>query len=160
MNIAMKLPDNDKYFVFGGLPLLVNRMQSVGDTITRTITLKQWTVLLVVRDMPEGSSITDIAQQHGSSRQNVKKLLDRLSKLGYIEFRSAPGDKRSHAVHMTQKGIEDMVRISEVGGAFVERIFTGITSDDIAATGRTIAQLIENLDEMMQDTRLIRERGL
>ena len=147
----MKQPDNDKYFVFAATSLLANRLQVIGSSVTGTITFKQWLVMLIIRDMPDGSSLTDIAEQHGSTRQNVKKLLDGLSRQGYVTLKQHESDKRSYAVFMTDKGASDMQRISKVGGEFVESLFAGTDAEDVAGARRVIMQLLINLDEFDEE---------
>lgn len=145
--MKMKLPDNDRYFVFAGTSMLANRIQAVGSTVIESITYKQWHILLIVRDMPKGSSLTDIATQHGSSRQNVKKLLHSLAEQGYVEILMDEADKRSSAVYLTEKGTEVMLQVSRVGEEFVNTIFSGIGDEDVAAARRVIMQLFTNLEQ-------------
>lgn len=144
--MKMKKPSSDKSFVFGATPMLANKLDLVGSTVTREITFKQWLVLLIVRDMPEGSSISDIAAQHGSTRQNVKKLLDGLAREGYVELRRQATDKRSYAVSLTNKGKESMERISVVGFRFVDSLFANTSKEDVAATRRVMEQLLNTLN--------------
>lgn len=143
-----RLPDNDAYFVFGSLPVVGNLIQTRGDRITREVTFKQWTLLLVVRDMPPGSSVTQIAAQHGSSRQNIKRMLDVLMRRGYVSVRPDPEDRRGYRVDLTEPGRRLMASVSEVGGRFVAEIFEGIDPADLAAARRVLWQLIENLQTM------------
>lgn len=147
----MKKPDNDQYFVFGAIPMCANRLQAIGSKVTQAITFKQWLVLLVVRDMPKGSSLSQIAEQHGSSHQNVKKLLRGLEDLGYVTLRSSEEDKRSCEVTLTEKGEVDMQRISRVGSLFVGEVFEGIDEKDVAAARRVIDQMLDNLDRIKEE---------
>lgn len=146
--MKMKKPDSDQSFVFGATSMLANRLEVIGSTVTKEMTFKQWLVLLIVRDMPEGSSVADIAAQHGSTRQNVKKLLDGLAQENYVELKRHPSDKRSYAVSLTRKGKESMDRISIAGFKFVDRLFAGTAKEDVAASRRVMEQLLNNLNAM------------
>jgi|GEM_PF-2639232 len=148
--LKMKQPDSDLNFVVGATPMFANRLQTVASRVTGDVTFKQWLVLLIIRDMPEGSSATEIAQQHGSTRQNVIKILSELSRQGYVNITTDDSDKRSYAVFLTQKSREEMGRISVAGEEFVLAIFEGIDRSDIAATRRVIMQLILNLDQFSE----------
>jgi len=145
----MQEPKNDQNYVFSATSMLANRLQVAGDQVTGSITFKQWLVLLIVREMPVGSSVTDIAQQHGSTRQNVTKLLRELSRQGYVQVNQAESDKRSYAVFMTEEGSALMKRISQPGAEFVRALFNDINPEDVAATRRVMRQLLLNLDAIM-----------
>ncbi|MCL2881746.1 MAG: MarR family transcriptional regulator [Coriobacteriia bacterium] len=148
----MREPESDRRYVFGATPMLANHLQMVGNSVTGVITFKQWLILLIVREMPVGSSVTEIARQHGSTRQNTMKLLRELSQQGYLEIRQAETDKRSYAIFMTDEGQATMERISKAGNAFVSALFDGISSADITATRRTITRLLHNLDAIAATT--------
>lgn len=147
----MKLPVNDQYFVFGAIPMCANRLQVVGTGITQDISFKQWLVLLIVRDVPAGSSLSSIAAQHGSTHQNVKKLLVGLEQSGYVRLERSQEDKRSYAVYMTEKGTAYMKRISEIGALFVKDVFSGVDDADVSAARRVIGRMLENLDTIKEE---------
>jgi len=144
----MRQPKNDQNFVFSATPMLANRLQVAGDQVTGSITFKQWLVLLIVREMPVGSSVTEIARQHGSTRQNVMKLLRELSQQGYVQIKQAETDKRSYAVFMTPAGSATMKRISVPGNDFVRALFSGSSPSDIAVMRRVMTQMLCNLESL------------
>ena len=149
----MREPENDQNYVFTAVSLLANRLQAAGDQVTGSITFKQWLVLLIVREMPVGSSITEIAQQQGNSRQNTMKLLRELSRQNYIQIRRAESDKRSYAVFITKEGTALMKRISQPGGDFIRALFGGVSPADIASMRRVMTRLFLNLDSLTDNLR-------
>ena len=144
----MRQPKSDQNYVFSATSMLANRLQVAGDQVTGDISFKQWLVLLIVREMPVGSSVADIARQHGSTRQNVMKLLRELSLRGYVRIEQAETDKRSYAVFMTEEGSATMKRISVSGNDFVCALFNGSSPSDIAVMRRVMTQMLFNLDSL------------
>jgi len=146
--LKMRQPADDRNFIFAAAPMLANRLQVVGSQVTEAITFKQWLILLIVREMPAKSTVSEIAKQYGSSRQNAKKLLDSLAKIEYVLLEQDPEDKRSYAVSITQRGKKFMKDAEKPGNAFVNMVFEGCTENDIAATKRVIMQTLINLDSL------------
>lgn len=52
----------------------------------------------------EGITQQDLASRLFVTKGNVSGLVDRLEASGLVERRSIPGDRRSHAMHLTEKG--------------------------------------------------------
>jgi MarR family transcriptional regulator, organic hydroperoxide resistance regulator len=52
----------------------------------------------------EGITQQDLASRLFVTKGNVSGLVDRLEASGLVERRSIPGDRRSHAMHLTDKG--------------------------------------------------------
>ena len=53
---------------------------------------------------PEGARPSELAAQRGISKQAVNYLLGELERLGYIERRPDPDDRRSKRVALTRRG--------------------------------------------------------
>src|SRR5262245_14277961 len=53
---------------------------------------------------PDGMRPTDLATRLGISKQAVNYLLGELEKLGYLERRPDPDDRRSRRIHLTDRG--------------------------------------------------------
>src|SRR5690554_262703 len=63
-----------KAHIFGGLFLLANRLQALGDGLDDKITLKQWLFIASIIGSEQVSlAITELANYIGTSRQNAKK---------------------------------------------------------------------------------------
>jgi DNA-binding MarR family transcriptional regulator len=143
---------NDKYFIHGGIFLLSNKMQAVGDRITGEITTKQWFLLLFIRGMDEAlPSITEIAKQMDSTRQNVTQMLRVLEKNGFVSLSVIPEDKRSVGVSLKEKAYEMLDEISKTGAHFIQRLFEGISESETACAAGVLRKLFENLEEMEEE---------
>lgn len=137
-----------KHLIHGGIFLLANKMQLVGDRLTGDITSKQWFLLLQISQMEATPSLSAIAQEVDSTRQNVTKMLAPLAKKGYVRLTQDPADRRSHCVELTPRCHTRMGEISGVGQGFINRMLDGATPEDIEATGRVFLRMMQNLEEM------------
>jgi len=73
----------------------------------------EFSVLALIARIP-GQKQTQIAAQLGIKRANFVALMDGLERRGLAERRKAPGDKRSHSLHLTPEGrqfVENMVEV-------------------------------------------------
>jgi DNA-binding MarR family transcriptional regulator len=95
----------------------------------------------------DGRSQQAIAELMGVNATRMVFLTDELEKLGLVERRRNPADRRSHALHLTEAGTAMLARVREVTAAH-EADITASLSD--AERGELAALL----------RRLAREQGL
>ncbi len=67
------------------------------------LSIPQFDVLSTLTEQ-QGLSQSDLAQRLYVTKGNVSGLIDRLVDAGYVERRSAPGDRRSNALFLTAAG--------------------------------------------------------
>jgi MarR family transcriptional regulator, organic hydroperoxide resistance regulator len=76
----------------------------MGQTLKPTgLSIPQFDVLSTLTEQ-EGLSQSDLATRLYVTKGNVSGLIDRLVDAGFVERRSAPGDRRSNAVFLTPTG--------------------------------------------------------
>ncbi len=76
----------------------------MGQTLKPTgLSIPQFDVLSTLTEQ-EGLSQSDLATRLYVTKGNVSGLIDRLVDAGFVERRSAPGDRRSNAVFLTLEG--------------------------------------------------------
>lgn len=139
---------SDKHFIHGGIFLLANQLQMVGDEVTGEISSKQWFVLLALSQMDGEVSITRLSEEIRSSRQNTAVLLRQLEKKEMIERVPSSNDRRSQVVLLTAKGRETVRRISKVGQRFMEDLFRDVTDEEIDYSKVLFQKLLRNMDYM------------
>jgi DNA-binding MarR family transcriptional regulator len=92
------------------------------------------------RDVIRPSEIAGIQHVHPSL---VTRQIRELERLGYIEVRGDPADRRASLVSMTSAGARKMSQLQQVG---VER-FATFVADWEPAQVRTLAALLEKLEQ-------------
>lgn len=102
---------------------LHQRLQALGAQTLRPIGLSipQFDVLSNLTER-EGMSQSELAQRLFVTKGNVSGLIDRLVEAGYVERRAAPGDRRSHALFLTDAG-----RAAAERGLALQIAYIGVT---------------------------------
>jgi DNA-binding MarR family transcriptional regulator len=95
----------------------------------------------------DGRSQHAIAELIGVNATRMVFLTDELERLGLVERRRNPADRRSHALHLTEAGTAMLARVREVSAAHEAAITASLT-------GAERQQLLDLL------RRLARDQGL
>jgi DNA-binding MarR family transcriptional regulator len=108
----------------------------------------------------EGTRATELARRSGRHKQIIGRIVDELERLGYVERRPEPTDRRAKLVVPTERGREVM-RLSDEIILDVERLQAAAlgqaTYDDFK---RTLGAVVESLtrEEEVELTRDARAR--
>ena len=88
---------------------------------------------------PEGTRLTDLAEQSGFTKQAVGEVADDLERLGFVERLADPQDGRAKLIRLTDRGAESRaagVRImGEIEAEWAERL-----GEDAVATLREVLE--------------------
>ena len=138
-----------RYLAFGLLFAASNRLETAGDRYLQELTAKQWYLLLCLTTFFERPpTLSQLAGQMGSSRQNVKQLALKLEKKGFVALVRDESDRRALRVAPTERLEEYRAQRQEQDGAFVEELFAGVAPADLAAANRLLLALCNRLEEM------------
>lgn len=144
----MRAPKNAKYILFGGTFVLANKLQLIGDNNVKGLTTKQWFLLANLIDLSKEEPVTlsKLAYEMDSSRQNVARMLESMEKEGHVIVNQSKVDKRSRIVGVTSLGLET-ARESEVSSqSFLRGVFNGIKEEDLEIASKVILKMIGNLE--------------
>ncbi|MCH0567192.1 MULTISPECIES: MarR family winged helix-turn-helix transcriptional regulator [unclassified Streptomyces] len=72
------------------------------------------------RLLPDGATVTELANHLGVTKQAASQLVDELVRKGYVERRAHPGDARARLVVLTERG-RACTRAAEEAAAEVVR---------------------------------------
>jgi MarR family transcriptional regulator, organic hydroperoxide resistance regulator len=86
----------------------------------------------------EGVSQQDLAKRLYVTKGNVSGLVDRLVEAGFVERRAIPGDRRSHALHLTRRGRSVAERGLALQRAYVDETLGRLAPADLAALERIV----------------------
>lgn len=144
----MKLPDYDnKHLMFGMIFILSNRLQTVGDNFYKEITAKQWFVLMILGTMENHSpTLNELSEAVGSSHQNVRQIVNKLQKNGFIEIMKDGEDGRCLRIRTTQKYLEFSQNYEERSNIFLDKMFQGLSEEELAHTVKVLVKLQENVE--------------
>jgi DNA-binding MarR family transcriptional regulator len=158
-DFVLSVPDRADYLLFGGTFVLANKLQVVGDNMVDGLSTKRWFLIRTILDLPSEPppTITQIAREMDSTRQNVAKMLETMERDGLVTLESADFDRRSRRVRVTELARSQARQVAENAEGFLKRLFEGLEQRELEAAGKVILKLIENLTEM-QD--MIRQEEL
>ncbi len=148
----MKIPKNDQYILFGGSFILANKLQLVADKKVEGLSTKQWFLLRTLQDMPENPAptITSLAEETDTTRQNVTKMLEALNRQGCVVLKNNPQDQRSRIVEMTERGRQLLDRMAANAKGFFKELFAGVDEKESRAAAGVIVKMIGNLCGMQE----------
>jgi MarR family transcriptional regulator, organic hydroperoxide resistance regulator len=101
------------------------------------LSIPQFDILSTLTER-EGFTQQELAEQLYVTKGNVSGLVDRLVEAGLVERRPIPGDRRSHALHLTREGralAEHGIAAQE---AYVRRTLGRLSRADLAQLNRVV----------------------
>lgn len=148
-NIELLAESSPKHYLFGSIFLLSNKLQLKGDKYLHEITMKQWFLLTMIRIYDkEQASVTEIASFIGSTRQNVRKMLEVLSDKGYVTLTQNPRDKRNLSVSLTEQTLKFFIDFDNKGEIFLDQVFDGIDNKQVETCAQVFTGLFENIERL------------
>ena len=83
----------------------------------------------------------------GSSHQNVKQILLKLEKKGFIVFEPDKNDKRKQRIKITDYCRKFCEKNDDMSRAIMGRMFAGVSEKEINTTIQTIMKIENNIKE-------------
>ena len=134
-----------EYFLIGLLSAFENRFQTIADNTMKEISWKQFFAIICTNMCKEPPTINELSEILGSSHQNVKQLLLKLEKKGFIKFQEDKQDKRKQRIILTKACLKFCENNNQASSQIMQKMFQGIPEKDIKATIKTIIRMDENL---------------
>jgi len=133
------------YFLLGLLSAFDNRFQAFADSAIKEISWKQFFTIICINVCKDIPTVKELAEIMGSSHQNVKQILLKLEKKGFVRISVDENDKRKHRIELTDYCKEFCEKNDEVSGNIINKMFNGISDEQLDITIKTIMQIEENL---------------
>lgn len=133
------------YFLLGLLSAFDNRFQAMADKVIKEISWKQFFTIICINLCKENPTINELAAILGSSHQNVKQILLKLEKKGFVSIYADARDKRKQRITLTDYCKTFCNKNNEMTNRIMGQMFEGISREQLQATIQTIMQIEENL---------------
>ena len=133
------------YFLLGLLSAFENRFQALADSTIKEVSWKQFFAIICINLCKESPTVKELAEIMGSSHQNVKQILLKLEKKGFVSITADEKDKRKQRIEITKYCREFCEKNEEKTTSFMEALFSGISPEQLQVTIQTIMQMENNL---------------
>jgi DNA-binding MarR family transcriptional regulator len=146
----------DQKFIFGGIQVVANQMDTMLERELKehNLTTKQWLLTVVVANtFDHDPTIKEVAKGMGSSHQNVKQVALKLEQKGFVVMTKDPHDARITRIKLTDAVASFGKASQEKSVLFTEKLFKGLSAEEMAMTRSTLEKLLANLAEMDQESK-------
>ena len=133
------------YYLLGLLSAFENRFQAMADNVMQVISWKQFFAIICINMCKEPPTLKELSDILGSSHQNVKQILLKLERKNFIQFQTDEADKRKQRIMLTNECMEFCEKNDEISRSIMEKMFDGVTQEEIATTIQTIIKIEKNL---------------
>ena len=114
------------------------------------ISWKQFFAIICINMCKESPTLKELSDIIGSSHQNLKQILIKLEKKGFIEFKTDDSDKRKQRIYLTDYCREFCNKNDDVCITIMGTMFDGISKKDLETTIKTITKIEGNLKGAME----------
>lgn len=135
-------------FLLGLLSAFDNRYQASADSFFKEITWKQFFAIICIRLCKEAPTLNKLAEVMGSSHQNVKQILIKLEKKGFVAMTSDREDKRKQRITLTKHCMDFCEQNESESIRMISQLFQGINNEQLMTTIQTILKMEKNLESL------------
>jgi DNA-binding MarR family transcriptional regulator len=146
----------DQKFIFGGIQVVANQMDTMLERELKehNLTTKQWLLTVVVANtFDHDPTIKEVAKGMGSSHQNVKQVALKLEQKGFVVMEKDPHDARITRIKLTDAVASFGKASQQKSVLFTEKLFKGLSAEEMAMTRSALEKLLANLAEMDQESK-------
>ena len=136
------------YFLLGLLSAFENRFQAAADNAMKEISWKQFFAVICINLCKEKPTVKELAEIMGSSHQNVKQILLKLEKKGFVQITVDENDKRKQRIELTDYCREFCAKNDEMTTKAIGMMFEGVSKEQLQVTIQTILQIESNLKQL------------
>ena len=135
-------------FLLGLLSAFDNRYQAYADNFMKEITWKQFFAIICIKLCKEPPTLNDLADIMGSSHQNVKQILLKLERKGFVSMTPDRNDRRKLRIVLTDMCREFCEKNDAPSQAIIGRIFEDIDEKQLRVTIETIMAMERNVSKL------------
>jgi DNA-binding MarR family transcriptional regulator len=133
--------------------MIHNMAMRIGDRMTAEIglTSSRWMLLGALDQFDAPPTITELSRSALMSVQNASRMVASMEEEGLVERVSEPGGGRALSVRLTERGRETVETLRAMGGEFHERLYQGMSNEQIKGLAECLEAMIANLETLEAD---------
>lgn len=112
------------------------------------LTASAWSVIRVLRDEGQGKTQKELASELGIEGPTLVKLLDSLERLGWIERRVAPTDRRAKTIWLIPDALAQIKQADKKLGTIRHEIVSVLSDNDRDEFIRLLSLVRHKLEHM------------
>lgn len=136
---------NPGQFLLGQLSAFDNRYQACADSFFKEITWKQFFAIICINLCNGNPTVNELSEAMGSSHQNVKQILLKLEKKGFVQITEDSKDKRKQRIALTKTCQNFCQSNEEESAKIISRLFEGIPEKSLFETIKVISMMEANM---------------
>ncbi len=133
------------FFAFG------NRLQTAGDAFYEEITCKQFFLLISMSLFEKPPTLSELSEVMGSSHQNVKQIVNKLERDGFLTTYTDEKDRRKVRVMPNEKLAILSKKYEAKEIEFINRFYEGISNEEIVIALNTAIKIESNLIKLHKE---------
>lgn len=135
-------------FLLGLLSTFDNRYQACADSFFKEITWKQFFAVICINVCGGKPTINQLSEAMGSSHQNVKQILLKLEKIGFVSVIPDEHDRRKQRIQLTEKCMKFCASNEAESQRKLSQMFEGISNEEFYTAIRVIGKMESNIKSM------------
>lgn len=114
------------------------------------ISYARWVTLIYLQRMGEGMPQRELADLMGIEAPTLVRTLDQLERLGLIERRPHPQDRRAKTVHLSAAASRDLAAFSQAAATVRAELLEGIDDSELEACCSVLERVLGNARRLDQ----------
>ena len=109
------------------------------------LTTAKWLILIYLDKASGSMPQKDLAESVGVEGPTLVSVLDGLERIGLIERRGQPSDRRAKVVHLTAKSSPVLKEIKPLVVGVRDEVLAGIPDEDLVVCERVVSAMLGNM---------------
>ena len=114
----------------------------------KEVSWKQFFAIICINLCKKKPTVKELAEIMGSSHQNVKQILLKLEKKGFVTIIVDKNDKRKQRIELTDYCRDFCEKNDEMTMSILKKMFAGVSEEQLQVTIQTIIQIEDNLKDL------------
>ena len=105
-------------------------------------------IILFLYNNPEFCRAADIVEHRGIAKSHVSLGVSGLEQRGLLRRDSAPGDRRTAHLILTERGLAAGARARQVQDSYFDRIYAGVSEEELALWRTLTEKVWDNIENL------------
>jgi len=127
-----------------------NALQTYLDKILKeeNLTSKQFFMMIIIGNFKDNPKIGEIAERFGTSHQNVKQVLLKLQKQGFVELYKDEKDSRITRTRLTKQAIQFWSKRDIQDEKTMNQLYSPLSISDLNIFRTSLLKTIEEIERL------------